>query len=88
MASQAGLVNNLNEGMAWGLFLIYFALAGLGVARVGLLVAIAPAVWGIGQLATGALWDRIGPGIGRAVGPRAWAENRGDGARRRHDVAP
>ena len=59
-ASQAGLVNNLNEGMAWGLFPIYFALAGLQVGTVGLLVAIAPAVWGVGQLLTGALSDRIG----------------------------
>jgi MFS family permease len=59
-ASQAGLVNNLNEGMAWGLFPVYFALAGLSVSRVGLLVAVAPAVWGVGQLATGALSDRIG----------------------------
>jgi MFS family permease len=59
-ASQAGLVNNLNEGMAWGLFPIYFALAGLEVGTVGLLVAIAPAVWGVGQLVTGALSDRIG----------------------------
>jgi MFS family permease len=59
-ASQAGLVNNLNEGMAWGLFPIYFALAGLDLGRVGLLVAIAPAVWGAGQLLTGALSDRIG----------------------------
>ena len=59
-ASRAGLVNNLNEGMAWGLFPVFFALAGLDVAAVGLLVAIAPAVWGIGQLGTGALSDRIG----------------------------
>jgi MFS family permease len=59
-ASQAGLVNNLNEGMAWGLFPIYFALAGLEVGTIGLLVAIAPAVWGVGQLLTGALSDRIG----------------------------
>jgi MFS family permease len=59
-ASQAGLVNNLNEGMAWGLFPIYFALTGLGVGTVGLLVAIAPAVWGVGQLFTGALSDRVG----------------------------
>ncbi len=59
-ASQAGLVNNLNEGMAWGLFPIYFALAGLEVGTVGLLVAIAPAVWGVGQLFTGALSDRVG----------------------------
>jgi MFS family permease len=59
-ASQAGLVNNLNEGMAWGLFPVFFALSGLGVGTVGLLVAIAPAVWGVGQLFTGALSDRIG----------------------------
>jgi MFS family permease len=59
-ASQAGLVNNLNEGMAWGLFPIYFALAGLEIGTVGLLVAIAPAVWGVGQLFTGALSDRVG----------------------------
>jgi MFS family permease len=59
-ASQAGLVNNLNEGMAWGLFPVYFALAGLPVGTVGLLVAVAPAVWGVGQLLTGALSDRIG----------------------------
>jgi len=59
-ASQAGLVNNLNEGMAWGLFPLYFALGGLDLATVGLLVAIAPAVWGVGQLLTGALSDRMG----------------------------
>jgi len=59
-ASQAGLVNNLNEGMAWGLFPVFFALAGLQVGTVGLLVAIAPAVWGVGQLFTGALSDRWG----------------------------
>jgi len=59
-ASQAGLVNNLNEGMAWGLFPLYFAQGGLDVGTVGLLVAIAPAVWGVGQLLTGALSDRVG----------------------------
>jgi MFS family permease len=59
-ASRAGLVNNLNEGMAMGLFPIFFATAGLDVATIGLLAAIAPAVWGIGQLGTGALSDRIG----------------------------
>jgi MFS family permease len=59
--SQAGLVNNLNEGMAWGLFPIYFAATGeLAIGSVGLLIAIAPAVWGAGQLVTGALSDRIG----------------------------
>ncbi|MGW5648176.1 MFS transporter [Saccharopolyspora sp. NPDC003752] len=59
-ASQAGLVNNLNFGLSWGLFPLLFASAGLAVDRVGLLVALYPAVWGIGQLATGALSDRWG----------------------------
>jgi len=58
--SQAGLVNNLNEGMAWGLFPLFFAAAGLSVGRIGAVIAIAPAVWGLGQLFTGALSDRIG----------------------------
>lgn len=58
--SRAGLVNNLNEGMAWGLFPIFFALGGLDLGTIGLLVALAPAVWGVGQLLTGALSDRIG----------------------------
>ena len=59
-ASQAGLVNNLNDGLAWGLFPIFFADAGLSVSRIGLLAAIYPAVWGLGQLVTGYLSDRIG----------------------------
>jgi MFS family permease len=58
--SQAGLVNNLNEGMAWGLFPLFFAAAGLSVGRIGAVIAIAPAVWGLGQLLTGALSDRVG----------------------------
>lgn len=58
--SQAGLVNNLNDGMAWGLFPLFFASAGLDVARIGALVAIYPAVWGAGQLATGPLSDTVG----------------------------
>ena len=58
--SQAGLVNNLNDGMAWGLFPIFFARAGLSVATVGVLVATYPLVWGMGQLVTGAWSDRIG----------------------------
>jgi MFS family permease len=58
--SQAGLVNNLNDGMAWGLFPLFFASAGLGVARIGVLAAAYPAVWGMGQLVTGALSDRWG----------------------------
>jgi MFS family permease len=59
-ASQAGMVNNLNDGLAWGLFPVLFAAAGLSLARVGILVALYPAVWGIGQLLTGALSDRVG----------------------------
>jgi MFS family permease len=59
-ASQAGLVNNLNDGLAWGLFPLYFAAAGLGVGRIGIIAAVYPAVWGLGQLVTGGLSDRIG----------------------------
>ena len=59
-ASQAGLVNNLNDGLAWGLFPILFAGAGLSVGRIGILAALYPAVWGVGQLITGALSDRWG----------------------------
>jgi MFS family permease len=58
--SQAGLVNNLNDGLAWGIFPIYFARAGLSIARIGVLAALYPAVWGLGQLVTGGLSDRIG----------------------------
>ncbi len=59
-ASQAGLVNNLNDGMAWGLLPLYYAAAGLSIVEIGVLAAIYPAVWGAGQLITGALSDRIG----------------------------
>ena len=58
--SQAGLVNNLNDGLAWGLFPIFFLAAGLPISRIGILAALYPAVWGLGQLYTGALSDRIG----------------------------
>ncbi len=58
--SQAGLVNNLNDGMAWGLFPLVFAATGLSLAAIGSLAAIYPAVWGMAQLITGALSDRIG----------------------------
>ncbi len=58
--SQAGLVNNLNDGMAWGLFPLFYASAELSLERIGWLAAIYPAVWGIGQLVTGALSDRWG----------------------------
>jgi MFS family permease len=58
--SQAGLVNNLNDGMAWGLFPLIFAAAGMTLAQIGILAAIYPAVWGASQIATGALSDRVG----------------------------
>jgi MFS family permease len=58
--SQAGMVNNLNDGLAWGLFPIFFADAGLSVGRIGVLAALYPAVWGLGQLYTGGLSDRVG----------------------------
>jgi MFS family permease len=58
--SQAGLVNNLNDGMAWGLFPLLFAAAGVSLERIGWLAAIYPAAWAAGQLVTGALSDRIG----------------------------
>ena len=59
-ASQAGMVNNLNDGLAWGLFPLLFAASGLSVARIGVLAALYPAVWGVGQLVTGGLSDRVG----------------------------
>ena len=58
--SQAGLVNNLNDGMTWGLFPLFFASYGLGVDQIGILAATYPAVWGISQIATGTLSDRWG----------------------------
>ena len=58
--SQAGLVNNLNDGMAWGLFPLFYAAMGLSLERIGWLAAIYPAVWGVGQLFTGMLSDRVG----------------------------
>lgn len=57
---QAGLVNNLNDGLAWGLFPIHFATVGLSVASIGILAAVYPAIWGAGQLLTGVLADRLG----------------------------
>ncbi|MGO4122233.1 MFS transporter [Arthrobacter sp. YAF16] len=58
--SQAGLVNNLNDGLAWGLFPVLFAGAGLSIERIGILAAVYPAVWGAVQLITGAASDRLG----------------------------
>ncbi|CDO09515.1 MFS transporter [Mycolicibacterium cosmeticum] len=59
-ACLAGLVNNLNFGLSWGLFPILFARNGIGVTQIGYLVAVYPGVWGVGQLVTGALSDRWG----------------------------
>lgn len=59
-ASQAGLVNNLNDGMSWGIFPLFFTAFGLGVERVGLLKAVYPMVWGGLQIITGPLSDRWG----------------------------
>jgi MFS family permease len=58
--SQARLVNNLNVGMSWGIFPLFFAAGGLSVARVGILVALYPAAWGGVQLLTGPFSDRYG----------------------------
>ena len=58
--SQAGLVNNLNDGMSWGIYPLFFASYGLGVAPIGVIKAVYPATWGILQLVTGPLSDRWG----------------------------
>lgn len=59
-ASQASLVNNLNDGLAWGLFPLLFATGGLSLTQIGVLGALYPAVWGLGQLVTGQASDRYG----------------------------
>ncbi|MGR6913095.1 MFS transporter [[Actinomadura] parvosata] len=59
-ASQAGLVNNLNDALAWGVFPLVFAAHGLSVAEIGVLAALYPATWGFGQLVTGWWSDHVG----------------------------
>ncbi|MEZ7005506.1 MFS transporter [Streptomyces sp. AD55] len=59
-ASQAGLVNNLNDGLTWGVFPLLFTHHGLGLAAVGLIKGLYPILWGLGQIPTGHLADRIG----------------------------
>ena len=59
-ASQAGLVNNLNDGMAWGLLPLFYAAAGLPIVQIGVLAAIYPAVWAVAQVGTGAWSDHVG----------------------------
>jgi MFS family permease len=58
--SQAGLVNNMNDGMAWGLFPLFFAAANMDLGQIGTLAAVYPATWGLGQILTGAWSDRVG----------------------------
>ncbi|PSL04490.1 MFS transporter [Cecembia rubra] len=55
--TQAGLVNNLNDGMAWGIFPILLAVKGFNLEQIGIVTAIYPAIWGIGQLFTGKMAD-------------------------------
>ena len=57
---QAGLVNNLNDGMAWGVFPLLFVANGVSLEGVGLIKAVYPAIWGAGQVVTGSLADRVG----------------------------
>lgn len=59
-ASQAGLINNLNDGMSWGIFPLFFTGLGLSVERIGILKAVYPIVWGVCQVVTGPLSDRWG----------------------------
>jgi MFS family permease len=59
-ASQAGLVNNLNDGMSWGILPLFFTSYGLSIERIGVLKAVYPGVWGILQTVTGPLSDRWG----------------------------
>ncbi len=59
-ACQAGLVNNVNDGMAWALLPLFFTAHGLGLREIGLLASTYPAVWGAGQLGTGWVSDKVG----------------------------
>ena len=59
-ACQAGLVNNLNDGMSWGIYPLFFAAYGLGVERIGVIKAVYPLTWGLLQVLTGPLSDRVG----------------------------
>src|SRR5205807_589839 len=63
-ACQAGLVNNLNDGMSWGLYPLFFAAHGLDVARIGVIKAVYPAVWGLLQIATALLSGLVADALG------------------------
>lgn len=58
--SQAGLINNLNDGMSWGVFPLLFTSIGVGLEGIGWIKAVYPVVWGVGQIVTGPLADKIG----------------------------
>lgn len=58
--SQAGLINNLNDGMSWGVFPLLFMSMGVGLEGIGWIKAVYPVVWGVGQIVTGPLADKIG----------------------------
>jgi len=58
--SQAGLVNNLNDGMSWGVFPLLFISLNVGLEGIGWIKAVYPVVWGVGQIVTGPLADKIG----------------------------
>jgi len=58
--SQAGLINNLNDGMSWGVFPLLFMSMGVGLEGVGWIKAVYPVVWGVGQIITGPLADKFG----------------------------
>jgi len=58
--SQAGLINNLIFGVTWGLFTLYFASFAIGISEIGFLKALHPGIWGLLQLVTGTLSDRVG----------------------------
>ena len=70
-------MNNLNDGMAWGLFPIVFATAGMDLREIGTLAAVYPATWGVAQLATGALSDRVGRK--RLITSGMWVQSAGIG---------
>lgn len=57
--TQAGIINNLNDGMTWGIFPILLATKGFSIGEIGIITAIYPAVWGIGQLFTGKMADQF-----------------------------
>ena len=58
-ACQAGMVNNLNDGMAWALLPLFFAARGLDLRQIGILAGVYPAVWGVGQLGSGWISDHV-----------------------------